>query len=154
MIARSGSVITAVIALKQIVKNIDSPLSQIETERLAAEANRQLIESDLAGFAKNHGCVIPDYILRLYSDHDLLRKRHFHTMQGVVLRWFCPLNDKTHIHTDCDGQRYAIFACAGDGESFCFPMDGNDNRIHVLWDSGELDAIDVAAYELRPSPSR
>ena len=72
------------------------------------------------------------------------------TRCNVVVRWFCPLNDDTFVHTDGDGIRYAIFACVDDGESFCFPLgsDPNDCEIRVLWDNGELDRIDLKPSDL------
>ncbi len=132
-------------------KNIEPPISRSEVERRTAELNRQLIASDLVAFASKHSCVIPTSIETLYANHDLLTKRHFETTTGDILRWFCPLNDETHIHTHSDRVRYAIFACAGDGESFCFPLGQNpdDCRIRVLWDSGELDLINLTANDLQ-----
>ncbi|WP_144056704.1 hypothetical protein [Rhodopirellula europaea] len=122
-----------------------------EVERRLAAFSRLLVDSDLSAFAREHNCVIPRRIASLYADHDILTQRHFQTRSGTVVRWFCPINSKTHIHTDETGKRYAIFACVEDGESLCFPLDpdGKDLRIRVLWPDGELDAIDLTPDELR-----
>lgn len=131
------------------------PLSEEEVARRLARANEELIQSDIPRFARRHQCVMPTPIVDLYQNHELLTQRHYMTQCGVVVRWFCPINDATFIHTAENGNRYAIFACVGDGESFCFPVgnDPDDCQIQVLWDSGEMDRIDLTANTLKTAPN-
>ena len=131
------------------------PMNDEEVRRRLDLAREQLIESDLQQFELFHQCAIPSSVVSLYENHELLTQRHFLTRCGVVVRWFEPINENTIIHTAADGNRYAIFACVDDGESFCFPIGNNpdDCQIRVLWDSGDLETLELTADDLTPGSS-